>query len=102
MSEEVFASQPDNKQKLQHIENWFRHADDHLKHYAFNHARQALQNVLRLNPGNKDALQRISEVDHRESEYRHEHLEKEQRYRAALEAWERGDVTTAFNNLERV
>jgi len=102
MSEDVFASQPDNKQKLQHIENWFRHADDHLKHYAFNHARQALQNVLRLNPGNKDALQRISEVDRRESEYRRAHLEKEQGYRAALEAWERGDVTTAFNNLERV
>jgi hypothetical protein len=52
-----------------------------------------------LSPGNKDALQKISGSGRRESEYWDEHLEKEQGYRAALEAWERGDVTTAFNNL---
>src|SRR5262245_32968225 len=92
----------DNSQKTQQIDNWFRHAQDHLKNYAFNQSRQALQNVLRLKPTNTTAIQMLAEVDRRENEYLREHREKEQLYKAALEAWQRGEVSAAFTKLERV
>src|SRR5262249_43115105 len=92
----------DNTQKTQQIENWFRHAQDHLKNYSFNLARQALQDVLRLKPTSNTAIQMLAEVDRRENEYLREHREKEQLYKAALESWQRGEVSIALNKLQRV
>src|SRR5206468_2934308 len=83
----------DSAQKNYQIENWFRHAQDHLKNYGFNHARQALQNVLRLKPTDSAARQMLTEVDRRENEYLREHREKEDLYKAALAAWQHGEVS---------
>jgi eukaryotic-like serine/threonine-protein kinase len=95
-------TQIDGSQRTQQIENWFRLAQDHVKNYAFNHARQALQNVLRIKPTNTMALQMLSDVDRRENEYAREHREKEELYKAALEAWHRGEISAAMSKLERV
>jgi serine/threonine protein kinase len=95
-------SEIDRKHRNQQIENWFRLAKDHIQNYAYNHARQALQNVLRLNSTNTAAIQMLAEVDRRENEYFREHQEKEELYKAALEAWHRGEVSAALSKLERV
>ena len=95
-------SEIDHKHRNQQIENWFRLAKDHIQNYAYNHARQALQNVLRLNSTNTAAIQMLAEVDRRENEYFREHQEKEELYKAALEAWHRGEVSAALSKLERV
>src|SRR5262249_37802201 len=95
-------SEIDSAQKNYQIENWFRYAQDHSKNYEFNHARQALQNVLRLKPTDSIARQMLAEIDRRESEYLREHREKEDLYKEAKAAWERGEVSVAFSKLERV
>jgi serine/threonine-protein kinase len=95
-------SEIDEKHRNQQIENWFRLAKDHIQNYAYNHARQALQNVLRLNSTNTTALQMLADVDRRENEYFREHQEKEELYKSALEAWHRGEVSVALTKLERV
>src|SRR5262249_46809949 len=95
-------SEIDHKNRSQQIENWFRLAKDHIQNYAYNHARQALQNVLRLNSTNTAAIQMLAEEDRREKEYCREHQEKEELYKAALEAWHRGEVSAALSKLERV
>ena len=86
----------------QKIEEWFRLARQHMDNNAYGHARQALQNVLQLKPDEKRASQLLSEVDRREQDYLKVRKEKEEVYQAALEAWQRGEVSTALNKLDRV
>ena len=86
----------------QKIEDWFRLARQHMDHNAYGHARQALQNVLQLKPDESRAAQLLSEVDRREQEYLKVRKEKEEFYQAALEAWQKGEVSTALNKLDRV
>ena len=86
----------------QKIEEWFRLARQHMDNNAFGHARQALQNVLQLKPDESRASQLLSDVDRREQEYLKVRKEKEDFYQAALEAWQKGEVSTALNKLDRV
>ncbi|PYS13561.1 MAG: hypothetical protein DMG15_10795, partial [Acidobacteria bacterium] len=89
------------KYKDQQIENWLRLADDHIKNFAYNHAREALQNVLRLKTVDRNAIRMLAEVDRQESEYLRQRIEKEELYKVALEAWHRGEVSGALSKLER-
>jgi serine/threonine-protein kinase len=68
------------------IEDWFRLARQHMDQNAFDLARQALKNVLQLNPADTRAIQFSSAVDHREQEFLRARLEKEQLYSRAVEA----------------
>jgi serine/threonine protein kinase len=86
----------------QKIEEWFRLARQHMDNNAFGHARQALQNVLQVKPNENRASQLLSEVDRREQEYLKVRKQKEEVYQAALEAWQKGEVSTALNKLDRV
>src|SRR3989441_3629383 len=95
-------SEIDSKHRNQQIENWFRLAKDHIQNFAYNHARQALQNVLRLNSTNTAAIGMLAEVDRREAEYLRERREKEELYESAMDAWHRGEVSVALSRLERV
>src|SRR5206468_3457833 len=53
-------------------------------------------------PTNTIAIQMLSDVDRRENEYLREHREKEEHYKAALDAWHHGEVSAALSKLERV
>jgi serine/threonine-protein kinase len=86
----------------QKIEDWFRLARQHMDHNAYVHARQALQNVLQLKPDESRAAQLLADVDRREQEYLKARKEKEEFYQAALDAWQKGEVSTALNKLDRV
>jgi len=86
----------------QKIEDWFRLARQHMDNNAYGHARQALQNVLQLKPDENRAAQLLSDVDRREQDYLRVRKEKEESYQAALEAWQKGEVSTALNKLDRV
>jgi tetratricopeptide (TPR) repeat protein len=58
-----------------------------------------LQNVLQLRPKEARALQLIAEVDRQEQEYNKLRQEKAQIHRAAMEAWQKGDVSNALTKL---
>jgi serine/threonine-protein kinase len=95
-------AQIDTKAKTEQISNWLRLASEHLTNYRFNHARQALQDVLRLRSTDTSALQMFSEVDRREAEYLRQKQEKDSLYRQAVDCWKRGEVSSALSKLGRV
>jgi serine/threonine protein kinase len=109
--QDVLLMEPDNAQALslkrqienrrseKQIDNWYRLARQHMDNHAYPHAREALQNVLQLRPKEGRALQLISEVDRQEQEYNKLRQEKMQIHRAAMEAWQKGDVSSALSKL---
>jgi serine/threonine protein kinase len=112
--QDVLEMEPDNvtalslKRKIEsrrgekQIENWYRLARQHTDNHAYPHAREALQNVLQLRPKEARALQLIAEVDRQEQEYNRLRQEKVQIHRAAMEAWQKGDVSSALSKLGAV
>lgn len=109
--QEVLQMEPDNstalslKRKIEdrrserQIENWYRLARQHVDNHAYPHAREALQNVLQLRPNETRALQLIADIDRQEQEYNKLRQEKAQLHRAAMDAWQKGDVSSALTKL---
>ena len=92
----------ENRRSERQIDNWYRLAQQHIENHAYTHAREALQNVLQLKPQEARALQLISEIDRDEQEYNRLRQEKAQLHRAAMDAWQRGEVSTALTKLALV
>jgi serine/threonine-protein kinase len=92
-------SKIENRRSERQIDNWYRLARQHIDNHAYAHAREALQNVLQLRPKETRALQLLAEVDRLEQEYKKLRQEKEQIHRAALDAWQKGDVSAALSKL---
>ena len=92
-------SKIENRRSERQIENWYRLARQHIDNHAYPHAREALQNVLQLRPKESRALQLLAEVDRQEQEYKKLRQEKEQIHRAAMDAWQKGDVSSALAKL---
>jgi serine/threonine protein kinase len=89
----------ENRRSERQIDNWYRLARQHIDNHAYGHAREALQNVLQLRPKEARALQLLAEVDRQEQEYKKLRQEKEQLHRAAMDAWQKGDVSNALAKL---
>ena len=92
-------SKIENRRSERQIDNWYRLAHQHIENHAYAHAREALQNVLQLRPKEARALQLIAEVDRQEQEYKKLRQEKESIHRAAVDAWQKGDVSSALAKL---
>ena len=92
-------SKIENRRSERQIENWYRLARQHIENHAYPHAREALQNVLQLRPKESRAMQLLAEVDRQEQDYKKLRQEKEQIHRAAMDAWEKGDVSSALAKL---
>ncbi len=90
----------ESKRSSNQIDNWLRLASDHLDNFSFNHARQALQKLMQLKPGDTRALQLLESIDRKEQTYLSIKREKEQHYQAALESWRQGEVTSALSQME--
>jgi serine/threonine protein kinase len=92
-------SKIENRRSERQVDNWYRLARQHIDNHAYAHAREALQNVLQLMPKESRALQLLGEVDRQEQEYNKLRQEKEQIHRAAMDAWQKGDVSSALTKM---
>jgi serine/threonine-protein kinase len=92
-------SRIENRRSERQIDNWYRLARQHIDNNAYAHAREALQNVLQLRPKEGRALQLLEEVDRQEQEYKKTRQEKEKLHSAAMDAWQKGDVSSALAKL---
>ncbi len=92
-------SKIENRRSERQIENWYKLARQHIDNHAYSHAREALQNVMQLRPKETNALRLIAEVDRQEQEYNKLRQEKSQIHRAAMDAWQKGDVSSALAKL---
>jgi serine/threonine protein kinase len=84
------------------IDDWFQLAHRYVDECAFSDARQTLQRILQRRPNESRARQLLSQVDRSEQEFLSARQEKERLYRAAVEAGQRGDISSALTKLERV
>ena len=84
------------------IEEWIQIARQHLDHQAFGQARDALNNVLKLKPNDTIALAMMAEVSRRERDASQIREEKARLYQAAMQAFDKGDVTAALSKLEHL
>jgi len=84
------------------VEEWLRLARRHLENQAFTHAREALDNILKIAPGDPSAYQLMAEVDRREEQHNKARQDKDNLYQGALQAWKNGDVSSALSKLERL
>lgn len=84
------------------IEEWIQIARQHLDHQAFSQARDALNNVLKLKPNDTIALALMAEVGRRERDASQVREEKARLYQAAMQAWDKGEVTSALSKLEHL
>lgn len=82
------------------ISEWITLARQHLDNHAFRQAREALDNVVQMKPNETEALGLLAEVKRRESEVSRVREEKAKLYQQAMQAWEKGEVTSALTKLE--
>ena len=92
----------EEKRSAGKIEDWLSLARQHLANHAYDHAREALKNALQQKPKDSRVGQLLNEVDWQEQEYQRVHVEKQQLYQAAVEAWSRGEVSAALSKLQHV
>jgi serine/threonine protein kinase len=90
-----------NRSKGQ-VDEWFRLARQHMDRFAFSHARQAVENVLQLQPADTQARDLMAEIQRREQQYLQLRQEKEKLYQSAVEAYEKFELSAALSKLERV
>ncbi len=93
-------SQVEKERRAKKISEWLALARQHLDNLAFGQAREALDNVLQLRPNDADALALLAEIGRKEAEFSRIREEKSRLYHAAVEAWEKGEVTSAMSKLE--
>ena len=92
----------ESRRSRRQIDEWIRLARQHIENYSFDHARQALHNVLQQSSKDNLALELLGEVDRREQAYARERQEKEKLYQDALDAYHKGEFSSALNMLQRV
>ena len=84
------------------VEEWLNLARRHLENSAFSHAREALDNILKISPTDATAYQLMAEVDRREDQHIQASQQKDKLYQGALSAWKSGELSSALSKLERL
>jgi serine/threonine protein kinase/cytochrome c-type biogenesis protein CcmH/NrfG len=95
-------SQIESASSDRQIEGWFRLVRQHIDNSAYSHAREALQNVLQMRPQDTRAKTLLAEVDRQEQDHLRARKEKDGLYHAAVEEFQKGDVSSALGKLEKV
>ena len=84
------------------IDEWIALAQRHINNQSFHQAREALDNILKLKPNETEALQLMAEVGRREQGLAKAREKKATMYEAAMQSWERGDITAALSKLDNL
>lgn len=95
-------AQIERERREKKIEEWIQIAHQHLDNQAFAQAKEALNNVLKLKPNDTVALALVAEVGRCEREVLQVREEKSRLYQSAMQAWDKGDVTSALSKLENL
>lgn len=84
------------------IEKWYQIARQHLDNKHFVKAREAAEEILKLDPAHKRAKDLKDEIRRGEQEQRKIRQEIHQLYESALRAYANGEISTAIGKLGRV
>ncbi len=92
----------DCQRSANQIEKWLQIAQQHFDNRLFAKSRQAIDEVLKVDPSNKSAKDLLSAVGRGEQETARLRQEKQQLYDVALKAYRNGEISSALSKLERV
>lgn len=84
------------------IQRWYEIARQHLDNKHFAKAREAVEEVLKLNPGHGPAKELKEEIRRCEQEQTKIRQEIHNLYESALRAYGNGEISSALSKLERV
>jgi eukaryotic-like serine/threonine-protein kinase len=98
----LLLTQAEQRRGERQIDSWFRLVRQHMDHQLFSQARQGLEEILKIHPGDTKAQGLMSEVDRREEEFVRNLREKEQLYQSAIEPYQGGEISTALSTLEQI
>jgi serine/threonine-protein kinase len=84
------------------IDKWLQIARQHLDNRLFAKARQAAEEILKIDRANAQALELLGEIRHEEQKAAKVRQERQQLYDSAMLAYRDGDISSALSKLERV
>lgn len=84
------------------IENWFRLVAQHLDNHDYRQARQALEEILKINSSDPRARELLARVERTEQDLAKAREEKQKLYDAAVASYRNGEISTALSKLERL
>ncbi len=94
--------QIERQRGAQQLENWFRIVAQHLDNHDYRQARQALQEILKIDSAEPRARELLSRLDRTEQELSKSREEKQKLYEAAVASYRNGEISTALTKLERL
>ena len=92
----------ESRRAEQSVNDWLQLARQHIDNFAYDRAREALNNVVQLKPNDSRAVSMLSEVEKNKAEYDRIIGEKQRLHAAAESAFERGEMTSALSRMDRV
>lgn len=84
------------------IEKWLQIARQHYDGKLFSKARQAIDEVLRIDHSNRSAKDLLDQISFSEQEMARLRKEKQQLYDSALTLYRNGEISSALKKLEEV
>ena len=91
----------DRQRSASQIEKWFQIAQQHFDNKLFANSRQAIDEILKVDPANMPARDLLAAVGRSEQEIGMLHQERQQLYDAALKAYRNGEISSALSKLEK-
>jgi eukaryotic-like serine/threonine-protein kinase len=95
-------AQIERQKNVHQIEDWFRLAERHFDNQLFTQARQALDEILKIDGSSTRAREFVRRIHRRELEVSKLRKEQQQFYETALAHYKNGEISTALNKLERI
>lgn len=84
------------------INKWSQIARQHLDNQLFSKARQAAEEILKIDHTYKPARELLAEISRGEQDLARFRQEKQQLYDSALTAYRNGEISSALSKLERM
>ncbi len=95
-------AQVERDRREKKIAEFIAAAKKHMDDRSFRQAREALNNVVQMKPNDTEALGLLAEVGRREKEVTEARDDKARLYQSAVEAFEKGEVTSSLSKLEEL
>src|SRR5262249_20713123 len=98
----LLRAEAEQRRGEQQIESWRRLVRQHMDNHLYSQAKQALQEILKLDPADTKARELMASVDRLEQQFAAGRKQKEELYQSAMRAYQGGEISSALDKLEHI
>jgi tetratricopeptide (TPR) repeat protein len=102
MEAKLLRAETEQRRGARQIESWRRLVRQHMDNHVYSQARQALEEILKLDPTDANAREMLASLNRREQEFLAGRKQKEGLYQSAMRAYQDGEISSALDKLEHV